>query len=130
MQLAKMAWGLIRAFEVYDEYECLEAAGIDYDSDEDDDEFAECPKKAPYAGYTFDSESDGTPSPVASPSPSLPHSPCTSPATYTYELRLDEAEHEWPAIFGPGEPVRSRWLLSFGNTAALLQAKAFNLACN
>ncbi|CAK9783050.1 hypothetical protein CC85DRAFT_284191 [Cutaneotrichosporon oleaginosum] len=136
MHLANMAWGLIRAFEVWDEYECLKAAGVDmedyFDDDEyyQDEQYAECTKKTtPYHTYDFDSESDSTPSPASSPRLSQsPHSSYTT--TYSYELRLDEAEHEWPAIFGPGEPVRSRWLLSFASTASLLQSKAFNLACH
>ncbi|BEI80901.1 hypothetical protein CcaverHIS002_0200610 [Cutaneotrichosporon cavernicola] len=138
-RLWNMSWGLIRFFEVWDESGVFELASrrmfeeeeedgpydeFDYedDDDDDDDEYLGefIPKERPQYSYHYDSTPERTPSPS--------YSPYSPRAMNSFEPPFVVAKHQWPVVFGNGEPVLSRWLLSFELTATLLQEKASELA--
>lgn len=122
-----MAWGIIRAFEdVPDEEEYMS-----YSDDEDEGEDG-------YYYYDDVKEPEYYPSSVSSPSCSSCESSPITPRSRTESLghiqafslpALPVAYHPWPGVFGKAaEPVRSHWLVSFEQTALLLQQKAYIIA--
>lgn len=127
IDLALMAWGIIRSFEV-----CDDPYDDEYDSDEEMKDYDEGYYPSDNGYYDDDwrtPESTAPSSPQCMNLNSKPTSYAAAVVHFTLP-QLPLAQHQWPPVFGKhGEPpVHSNWLLSFEHTESLLQQRAYLVA--